>query len=194
MKGCRPLSPNEVQSVLRAFSGAFALRDAALLITGIKTGFRISSLLSIRVRDVLQHGKLVNELYVQRANMKGKIEGRSVPLHQEAREALAKWLIELNRQVELTPDSFVFLSRKGANKPISRIQAWRILEAAFQKCNLMGVLGTHSMKKTFADRMYDKLNGDIFKIQVALGNKSIDSVLAYLSFKQDEVHSAILSV
>jgi integrase len=60
MKGCRPLSEAEVALVSRGFSGAHAARDKALFILGVKSGFRISELLSLTVGDVWQHGRVVN--------------------------------------------------------------------------------------------------------------------------------------
>jgi len=47
MKGCRALTADEVARVSHAFRGTSAERDRALFIlTGIKTGFQISELLS----------------------------------------------------------------------------------------------------------------------------------------------------
>jgi site-specific recombinase XerD len=59
---------------------------------GIKAGFRISELIAIRVQDVMQYGKLADRVEVARQHMKGKQHSRSVPLHSDAREALAAWL------------------------------------------------------------------------------------------------------
>lgn len=54
MKGCRALTADEVVRVSQAFHGTYAERDRALFILGIKTGFRISELLSLGVGDVWQ--------------------------------------------------------------------------------------------------------------------------------------------
>jgi Phage integrase family len=66
MKGCRVLTANEVARVSQAFCGTYAARDRALFILGIKTGFRISELLSLPVGDVWQHGRFVDYVAVQR--------------------------------------------------------------------------------------------------------------------------------
>src|ERR671910_693821 len=89
MKGCRPLSDEEITVVSRSFGGTYAARDRALFILGLKSGFRISELLSLRVGDVLQHGRLVDQVTVRRAHMKQRTEGRTVPVHAEAKQALA---------------------------------------------------------------------------------------------------------
>ena len=44
MKGCRPLTEDEVMLVQRSFGGVYADRDKALFLLGVKSGFRISEL------------------------------------------------------------------------------------------------------------------------------------------------------
>ena len=58
----------------------------------------------------------------------------------------------------------------------------------------IGKLGTHSMRKTFADRIYDRLDGDLAKTQKALGHKNINSTVQYLSFREEEIDEAILAI
>jgi integrase len=129
MKGCRPLAEDEVDVVRKSFSGIYATRDKALFILGVKSGFRISELLSLRVGDVWQHGRLVDRVTVARAHMKKKVEGRTVVLHPEAKAALTAWLDVRKADGALLPSMALFPSREGVNRPISCVQAWRILEA-----------------------------------------------------------------
>jgi integrase len=82
MKGCRPLTDSEIATV----KGAFArTRDKALFILGLKTGLRISELLSLKVGDVYQYGRLADVVYVERKHMKNGLflralsEGKSRP-------------------------------------------------------------------------------------------------------------------
>lgn len=184
MKGCRPLSDAEVAAALAVVGGP---RNRALLLLGIKSGFRISELLSLRVKDVFQNGSFVDEVAVARCNMKKKLEGRSVPLHAEAKAALSEWIGS-----SADPELFVFQSRKGLNRAMNRGQAWRILKAAFNKCGLNGKLGTHSMRKTFAKKVYDNTGKDLIATQEALGHRSMNSTAAYLSFDKSKVRDAIL--
>ena len=46
MKGCRPLADEEAVAISQSFGGRYAARDKALILLGIKSGFRISELLS----------------------------------------------------------------------------------------------------------------------------------------------------
>lgn len=194
MKGCRPLTDEEVALVAKSFGGTYAVRDRALFLLGVKSGFRISELLSLRVGEVCQAGRLVDRVTVRRQHMKQRREGRTVLLHPEAKAALAAWLGHLSAAGSLLPTVYVFQSRKGLNRPISRIHAWRILQEAYVANELTGKLGTHSMRKTFANRLYDRLGHDLVKTQRALGHRNINSTVHYLSFREEDIDAAILAL
>ena len=94
----------------------------------------------------------------------------------------------------LTGEQFVFQSRKGTNKPISRIQYHRVIKEAVEVNGLKGKVATHSMRKTFAARVYEALDRDIFRTQQALGHRNINSTVQYLSFKEQDIEAAILGM
>ena len=144
MRGCRPLSNVEVDRVLAALAGPTAARDRALFVLGLKAGFRISELLSLRVGDIVQSGRIAVRVSVRRRHVKGRAEGRTVLLHPAAQAALAAWVLELGQRGGVAPGTWLFQSRKGSNRAISRGQAWRILRRAFAAA---GVAGTLAMSK-----------------------------------------------
>ena len=188
------MTDEEVREVSRSFWGEHARRDKALFLLGVRSGFRISELLSLRLRDVWQAGRLVDRVAIERRHMKKKLEGRTVLLHPEAKAALADWLQELGNWREPLPETYVFQSRKGDNSPITRVQAYRILHEACDSCEMTGKLGTHSMRKTFANKVYDALDNDLVKTQRALGHRNVNSTVQYLSFREEEIDEAILSL
>ena len=194
MRGCRPLTEVEVDLVMRSFGGKFALRDQALFTLGIFSGFRITELLSLRVRDVRQHGQLVDRVTVERRHMKRKRASRTVVLHPQAKVALRAWLERMPALRAVTPDTYVFTSRKGPNRPISRVHALRVLQEAFDSCEMTGKLGTHSMRKTFANNVHERLGRNLVKTQQALGQQNITTTVQYMSFREDEIDQAILSL
>jgi integrase len=204
MRGCRPLTDAEVSLVAKSFGGTFAARNRALFVVGHRTGFRISELLSLRMGDVTQHGKILEQIGVQRKHMKGgkpgKTSGRMVKLHPEARAALSVWLEVLQKRMggTLALETPVFCSRvkdptTGLKRAISREQAWRILKDAFYANELEGKLGTHAMRKTFCNRVYDLLKHDLVKTQRAMGHANVNSTVSYLSFREEEIDAAILA-
>jgi integrase len=203
MRGCRPLTDAEVSLVAKSFSGTYAKRNKAFVV-GHRTGFRSSDLLSLTVGGVLRHGKIVDHLTEQRRHMKGgkagKTSSRTVAPHPEARAALSVWLETLTEMLKgtLDPMTPVFCSRvrdtaTGLRRHISREQAWRILKEAFTSNKLSGKLGTHAMRKTFCNRVYDLLKYDQVKTQRAMGLANINSTVQYLSFREEEIDAAILA-
>lgn len=151
-----------------------SLRDRALFVVGIKTGYRISELLSLRVEDVA--GK--DSITVHRRNMKGRRSSRSVPLHPLAKEALQSYL---NTGVS------------GKLFPITRQHAWRIIKEAANKAGLSGTISTHSMRKSFGMNVFLRTNKNIVAAQKALGHSNVASTSHYLSVDLEEVTAAILA-
>ena len=191
MKGCRPLTDQEADAIAESFVGPYAARDQAVFTLGRYTGERISAILKLRVGDVVQAGRLTDAIIYRRANRKGKTESRTVALHPKAKKALAAWINQLSKGTILTADDYVFRSRKGTNRPISRVQFHRILKEAIQPNELTGKIATHSMRKTFADHVYQALDRDIFRLQKAMGHKNINSTVQYLSFNEADIDKAI---
>ena len=60
---------------------------------------------------------------IARKHMKGKHEGRSIPLHSEAKSTLAAWLIEMNPQGDVSPDTYLSPHAKDS---IARSAAGRL--------------------------------------------------------------------
>jgi integrase len=203
MIGCRPLSRDEFALVMRAFRGRYELRNRALFVLGTTTGFRISELLSLSIRDVWRHGRLSESVRVRRRNVKKKTAGRIIALSPLAKRHLELLLGSLSLQGALVPEEPLFASRKHsagpqtldtpqAPKALSRVQAYRILRDAFERCELdIDIPGTHVMRKTFAQEVYIGFGGDIFKTQKALGHENPGSTVAYLSFNEAELTQVI---
>jgi hypothetical protein len=63
------------------------------------------------------------------------------------------------------------------------------LEVAFQKAGLNGKLATHSLRKTFAQRIYDA-SGDIFLVKEMLGHKSVETTKQYLGVSYSKMQAA----
>lgn len=189
MKGCRPLSPDEVDAVLANFGDDdLSIRNHALFVLGLNTGLRVSELTALQLRDVYANGKVQPSLQVKRRHVKGQTEGRILRVNKKAKAAMEAWIaIMVSWHAE--PETPLFCSRRL--RAISRVQVWRILDRIFATIGMAGVLGTHCMRKTFADRMYELLGRDLKQLQGALGHKWITSTTQYLSFKEDEINDAI---
>lgn len=194
MKGCRAFSDPEIEAMIEELG----TRDVAMLLIGLHTGFRISEILSLKVRDVLdRHGHIADRVEVARRHMKGKRQSRSVILHPRAAMAIGWQLEDLRDDRRARPHHFIFRSYHAGgldNKPITRRQAWRILREAADRLGLGGRIGTHSMRKTFAARFYKASGGDLIATQAALDHESVDSTARYLGIKTANVDRLVLAI
>lgn len=200
MKGCMPLDQDDATRALEhGFTGRYAARDRALCALGLKSGFRVSELLSLRVRDVIRNGQFVQQVNVRRQNMKGKHTGRRLPLASTCHPFLTEWIGQLAtlNSGGLDPDQFLFASRKGENKPISRYTATRIVQRALAAIGIEGpayTVGFHSLRKTFAEQVYERTGRDLLTTQKIMGHKSVDSTAKYIAVNEEEVRSIIESL
>jgi site-specific recombinase XerD len=162
---------------------------------GIYTGLRISELLSLRIKDVWEHGKVKDYVCVARKHVKKQTNGRSIPLHEQAKQAISVLIQELIENGKCEPDMPLFQSRKGqGHKAISRIHAHCILKEAIQACGLSGKVAFHSLRKSFAMAIYEKLDKDIHATQIALGHLNLNSTIHYLCADRAKVENAILTI
>lgn len=76
---------------------------------------------------------------------------------------------------------------------MTRGQAHKVLEAAFTKAGLNGKLATHSLRKSFAQRIYDGTN-DIYLVQELLGHKSIENTKKYLGISYEKMQRAVETI
>lgn len=189
MIGSRPLSESEVESILRLVSEREnATRNTALFTFYLKTGFRVSEGLVLRLRDVWAFPGVRAEVAIAKRWMKGKHQGRTVVLHGAAREALARWVTERFGPVPQKSEAETLLF------PITRRQVGRLLASYAAVLELSGKVSTHSWRKTFAKRVHEKLGGDIVATCSALGHSDIRTTQRYLQANADKVDSAILDV
>lgn len=191
MTGCRPLTENEVTEIKESFGGMYENRNRALFVLGINTGFRISELLSIKIKDVWNGSRVLDYVTVQRGFMKKKEKGRTVKLNRTAKEILKAWIQEMPDRFsgEITGDDYLFRSRKG--NAISRQQAHEVLKDVYDACELDGTVATHSLRKTFAERVREHSGGDLATIKEMLGHKNIQSTQHYLGVSQSDMDSII---
>ena len=191
MKGTRPLDNAEIRKVAEAFDGVFAVRNRSLFMLGVSVGGRISELLALKVNDVWQNDKPVKDLLFDLSIVKGGEVSRAVPVNTDGRQAienLIAWHTQLFGDITLTRP--LFPSRKGQGlKAMTRIAAHDALKIAFEAAGLNGKLGTHSLRKSYAQRLYEQTN-DIYAVQEMLGHKSVVTTQRYLGVNYASVRDA----
>ena len=192
MKGTRPLDNDEIRRVSTCFSGTFEVRNSGLFMLGVSTGGRISELLSLRVGDVYQNKKPVSDLLYSKSIVKGGEASRSVPVNADGRrsiDALVNWHRAHYRSVASKRPLFPSRHKSGT-VPMHRQTAHAILKTAFIEAGLNGHIATHSLRKSFAQRLYDK-TGDIYMVQELLGHKNISTTQKYLGVNYADAKAAV---
>ncbi len=180
MRGCRNLTDNEKQSLEAILKTP---RDRLLFALGTSTGLRITELLSIRIRDVVQHDAIVERIYIERKNSKGKTSGSSVLLNPRLHHLIEE--VVKGRTLE----SYLFEGYLG--QAMARQSAWRILKDAANALKLPGKVATHSMRKTFAQKIYAATGKDVVKTAYALRHSDLTNTMKYLSFETEELDDII---
>lgn len=195
--GMRPLADNEIHAMLSAMAGGKnAVRNQCLLHLGVFTGFRISELLSLRIRDVWDGFEVRSTVTVGRGYVKGKKESRTLPLNPAAASAIKRWLRCAKRDNPLYLGWFLFTAQ-GSRRPISRQLAARVLAETAERAGIDSKrIATHSMRKTFANKAWNSahISGDMAKMAQILGHKNWSNTLRYLEFLDGSIDRAVLEM
>ena len=181
MKGTRPLDNNEIRLVWACFNGTFASHNRGLFMLGVSTGGRISELLSLTIGDVYQNRAAVTDLIFDKSITKGGELSRAVPVNVDGRQAIAD-LIDWHREhyKTIAPTRPLFPSRnKRGSVAMNRQTAHEMLKKAFQDAGLNGKLATHSLRKSFAQRVYEE-SSDIYLVQELLGHRNVSTTQKYI--------------
>ena len=195
MKGTRPLDNDEIRRVSTCFTGTFAVRNRGLFLLGVSTGGRISELLSLTIGDVYQNKKPVTDLLYNKSIVKGGEVSRSVPVNADGRKSIDE-LVNWHRRHygSIASKRPLFPSRhKSGTVPMHRQTAHAILKTAFIEAGLNGHIATHSLRKSFAQRLYDK-TGDIYMVQELLGHRNISTTQKYLGVNYADAKAAVESI
>lgn len=180
MKGCRVLKREEVAE-LRADVNP---RDNAFLLTGLTFGLRVSESLALTFGDV--SGIFLN------VKSKKHSENVTFPIPAAYRAAVDRLQAHYASQgVDVTPETFLFLSRKGTNQPITRQQASQIMRGLAGKAGLDGKVNTHSLRKSFVTDIYAKSGHDIAETKKYSRHKNMANLDYYIGTTEgaDLIHA-----
>jgi len=89
-------------------------------------------------------------------------------------------------------DECLFPSRKGGT-PITRQQAYRILNEAARAVGITDQIGTHTLRKTFGYHAY-KQGADITRLQYLLNHSAPSVTLRYIGITQEELDNVYLTL
>ena len=159
-------------------------RDYLMFVIGINTALRVSDLLELKYRDVMDsEGNLHTHFELKETKTK---KNNKIAMTKGVQKALKDY-IETNYKGDL--DHYLFQSRKGNNKPINRKTAWNIINDTAKSIGLKNI-GSHSLRKTFAYHQY-KMGTDIVLLQDMLNHSAPSVTLLYIGITQDEKDRAV---
>lgn len=177
MKVVQPIRDSGQIKAIAAFLKNRNERDYMLFSVGIYTGLRIADLLKLQVKDV----KNKTHIYLYEGKTK---KAKNVKISPKLQKILAKYIAGMN------DEDYLFKSRVGKNKPISRVRAYAILKEAAREFGLTNI-GTHSMRKTFGYFMYKKTEHNVALLQDLFNHSSPEITLRYIGITQDNHDQAI---
>jgi len=150
-------------------------RDYMLFVLGINTGLRISDILKLRVNDVKDRQHII--IVEQKTN-----KTKRFLINNMLKEDIDKYIEGMEDK------DYLFPSRKG-DKPIGRVQAYRILNNVAVKLGLVEI-GTHTLRKTFGYWHY-KQHKDVAILQDIFNHSAPSVTLRYIGITEDIKDSTI---
>ena len=156
-------------------------RDYLLFTFAINVGFRISDILKLKVKDVLNYDRSVKS-HIEIIEEKTKKHKRC-----KINSVLADELYRYTKNMDL--EDYIFKSRNGKNSPITRVRAYIILNNVAKTIGLEEI-GTHTLRKTFGYWFYQQTH-DIALLQQLFNHSSPSITLRYIGINQDILDTAL---
>ena len=162
-------------------------RNYILFLIGVTTGYIAGDLVALRVRDVrealrrgeftIMEGKKKNSKNIRKSNRKP----RSVEILPKLSKILKEYIKD-KKDYE-----YMFKSRKGINQHIGVQAVSNILKEAGEYFGLVDI-SAHSMRKTYAYKIYIESDRDIVAVKELLGHSSIEETKAYIGLDRERYH------
>jgi len=187
------LSQAEVESILSQFDREtplaserkrrLILRDRAILEVLYATGMRVSELIILKQRDVMEQQGIV------RVFGKGSKE-RLVPIGKSALTWIARYKKDCRAVLEArnAGQDALFLNARG--RPMTRMAIWKIVQAYTRKAGIMKEVHPHTFRHSFATHLLEG-GADLRAVQEMLGHSDISTTQIYTHIDREylkEVH------
>jgi integrase len=151
-------------------------RNYIMFLTGIYSGLRISDMLNLKVRDVK------NKDYISMREKKTRKQ-KIFTINPYLKKALKTYCD--GREM----GEYLFKSRIGANKPITREMAYLILRETAELFDLNNI-GCHTLRKTFGYHHYLQYK-DVVALQKIFNHSDPKITLRYIGIEQEALNTTI---
>lgn len=197
MKAVEPIRDLKKIRAMRTVLRDQSLRNELLFMLGINAGLRVSDILSLRVADLVkENGKARKDLMITE-----KKTGKTKRFYFG--DTVQKVIEAYQKEYRPSLQDVVFKSRKGDNRPISREQAWHILNTAAEHVGLVerdgsgklvsGAIGTHTLRKTFGYHAY-RAGTDLALLMDIFNHSSERVTLRYIGITEQQKKEIYLNL
>ncbi|MEM5817163.1 MAG: tyrosine-type recombinase/integrase [Desulfitobacterium hafniense] len=172
-----PIKDVESINAIKKILSNHSQRDLLLFVFGINTGLRISDLLALKLSDVWEDGRIKEFLLIQDEK---NGEEKAYYINSRIQEELLKYLA----LARLNGSDYLFKSKKD-NLPITRQQAYRIINHAARQVGIPGKIGTHTLRKTFGYHAF-RAGVAVSILMKAFHHHSPSETLKYIGINKEE--------
>ncbi len=179
----------KISQIKNQLEGSKRYRDLLLFVVGINTALRISDLLKLRTGDFMDSEGAIYDSFSLREEKRDK--RNVIVINASMRDALLKYQAAYPK-ILATPKTPLFFSSKRSGpdytRPLTRIQAWRLISEMCQSVGLVGNYGTHTLRKTWG--YHARQNGVPLELIMAkLNHSNIAMTKRYLGITDDELRA-----
>lgn len=175
MNDTQPIRDKQLIADIKHHLYAKRERDGLLFDLLINTGLRIGDALALKRRHVMGAELAIIEQKTGKRKINVSLKG--------LRPAIDSYIDNGNREV-VDPDGYLFESNKGG--PLSRVQAFRILDQAGKEFGVN--LSPHALRKTFGYWTYQETK-DLATLQLIFNHSSPSVTKRYIGISQDEANT-----
>lgn len=178
----RPLKNKEdIEKLKNYFYQRKEYRNYALITMGLNTALRISDILHIKWKDVYSDEQ--NDFYSHIHLIEQKTQKETlIVLNDAVKNALLLYKKHLKEYLQ---ESYIFNSPRKHSHPLSRIQAFRIIQNAVKNLGLQEHISCHSLRKTFGYQAW-KEGTEPALLMTVFNHSSYEITKRYLCIDQDD--------
>ena len=187
MSVSEPIRNNkDVTALLDYYRKRDEYRNYCFLGFGFFTALKVSDLIKIKWRDVYDFALDMFKVHII---IEKRGENRTIGLYlnkhlERIIHGYKEWL-ESSGSHLITPEQFLFKSRKGDNNHITRQHAHRIVQAAAESAGVSGVISCESMRKTFGYNAH-KLGISTDIIMDMYSKKTYEAAKRYMGIEHED--------
>ena len=189
------VQPIRSEATIRAIKGIISKnkttntsRNLLLWIIGTNTGLRISDILKLKLKDIIDNKGEVREL-LELVEQKTK-RPRAIEIRPPVKREIEKFLKDTGAY---DLNEYLFKDRRKGkedlNKPITRVRAWQMINDWGRKAGVTYRIGTHTLRKVFGTFAF-KAGIDLVYISEELGHRNVEVTRRYLGITKEATRKA----